>query len=279
MWTCHLRGGSWGQAIVGARLRPRVLCSVLCLALFAGLPIKQSAADGQDGATGIATNKALETLIRKNETKWKETYKDELNKPVLDALPEARQFLPDLLQGITLGMKEQDLQKERQNTKDNGFGGPMLRDMYEFVPGSLTEDMSDTKWARAGYNIHRRRLVGVTLHSIIFADVKRANELAEALVAKYLPLAGRPSEMKVANDVWGQPDRAALVWKKGKTFVAVMQGRTEKKEYPVTLVVGASAYHDDIMKYYSFSDMPPEQIEQVVRERFPFLQKMAGAGQ
>ena len=48
-----------------------------------------------------------------------------------------------------------------------------------------------------------------------------------------------------------------------------MRGRTKKKEHPVILVVGATAYRDDIL-IYSFSDMPPEQIEHVVQERFPF---------
>ena len=276
---CYRRGTSSREAIVGARPLPRVICTVLCSALFVGLPLNQSAADGQDKPSGIATNKALETLTRKNETKWRETYKDELNKPVLDTLPAAQQFIPDLLQGIALGMKEQELQKQRHNTKDKGFGGSALRDAYEFVPGSLTEDVGDPIWARAVYSIHRRRLVGVTLHSVLFTDAKRANEVAETLVAKYLPLAGKPTEMKVANDVWGQPDRAALIWEKENVFVALMRGRTEKKEHPVILVVGATAYRDDILKYYSFSDLPSEQIEQVVRERFPFLQKMGTAGQ
>ena len=77
--------------------------------------------------------------------------------------------------------------------------------------------------------------------------------------------------MKVANDLWGQPNRVALLWEKDNVFVILMQGLTEKSQHPVTLLVGATAYQDDLIKYYSFSDVPLEQLEQHVQERFPFL--------
>ena len=117
-----------------------------------GLAFQQRAVAAQDGANGIATNTPLETLTRNNETKWRETYKDELNKPVLDLIPDAHAFLPEFFQAMTLGMKEQELQETApEETRDRGFGGSMLRETYEFVPGSLNEDFGDAVWDRAVY--------------------------------------------------------------------------------------------------------------------------------
>jgi hypothetical protein len=221
----------------------------------------------------------MSEILKKNEGRWRQAYSNELAKPVLAEMEPSRPLFPKEFDGLALGLSEDRLRELRPNLTEAGFGAQSVRQVYEYVPGSLNEEIVDAVWARVMYSIHRRRVVAVTFHSILFTNVKRANEVAEALVAKYLPLAGKPTEMKVANDVWGQPDRAALVFGKGNIFVVLMRGRTERKEHPLILIVGATAYRDDVLKYYSFADLPADQVEQVVRERFPFLQKMGSAGE
>lgn len=213
----------------------------------------------------------IQSVLQRDESRWRDAYKHEIAKPTLVAITESTNYLATALQNVMVGMSENDLRECRKAITEGAFAAPIIRETFEYIPAILSEHFENGSWESASYRIHRRRLAAVILTSCPVKLLVDSDALIKPIYSKCVALAGKPAKKGVTLDGQGQPNRGAVVWWKGAMFVVVSKTVRNDDCYVVTLIVGARQYYDDIMKHYLFSDIPDAEVETIMRKSFSFL--------
>lgn len=247
------------------------LCVIVLFAIVIDLTVGNVRAQETESTPSPQAQQQIEQLLRKNESKWRETYQHEIARPPVELISDSTNFLPAAISPVMIGCSESELLAKRPTIQDKSTTLPAIRDVFDFVPATLVEQIEGGTWKEAHYRLHKRRLVRVTLTSASFPNEAQAHALARPLCARYLRRAGTPSAMQVSSDVWGKLNRGMLIWRTGSIFAVLIESEVTDGTTVVSLIIGAEQFYDDTMKYYATADLPSAEVESFIRKKFPFL--------
>lgn len=222
----------------------------------------------------IATRAKMRGMLKKHETKWRDTYKHELAKPILNSMPESQSLFPSMFSNLYLGMTEDDLCELRPGLNGGNVGTSVIREVYEFVPGRLTEELAQGDWRSVTYQIRRKRLAIARFTSRAKDEQAHLDKAGREMCSKFLKHLGKPTEIRAIENLRGKPNKVMLIWQKGNIFTMLLSTK-ENGKYFLNVMVGTQPYFEDQMKLYDFADLSPEAAESLVRERCPYLKELS----
>lgn len=252
-----------------ALISHRVGCTLIVVSQLLCLPCT-----AEESIATNAIRSRMRELLKENEAKWRDVYKKELEQPVLNPIEGSQLLFPGTFSSLQIGITEDQVHKVRPNVSEAEAGPSLIRDVYEFVPGRLTEKLEQEDWKSVIYQIRRKRLAGVMFMTPAAKELAQVVKPGREVCSKFLTQWGKPTEIRAAKNLWGVPNRVMLIWKEGEIFAALLNAQGDDDQFFLALLVGAQPIFEDQMKLYDFASLPPEEVEALARERFPYLNEL-----
>lgn len=269
-----------GRAIRKQRLRASLAVLQAALSVLWFSPHAVAAGDSLGGevphqAVEQGVSDDIRALALAQEQEWRRVFEAEIDKPIIDKAQLTIMTMPNVVEGLAVGMAEEDLRGARPSASDNDALMPaLIRQLFPFVPGMLHEDSPSPEWHRATYHLRHRRLVGVHLTSSPLGTAEADNLLAR-LVRDVSPALLMSSQEMVRNSAdSAHIEFTTLLWTNDQHFVALTRRRgQESTSDAVSCTFGSASYWPDLRPVSDLRDASDEESEELFRGLYP----LAGA--